>query len=240
MIRVAACFGNAVNEELLRTVFAADVVTDRLHDATSRGVFIYDVDSGYSFRHDGLQNAALTLIPAEEKEGVHLELGRKLLNGLTEAEREKHMYLILGQLRMGRELIQDSLEKQAVAMLCLTAGQASARASAFGAAAGFFGFGIEMTEDSWDGDYSLKLALHNAAAEMELTVGNFERVHELVQVVFDNVPKLKHKMQAYSTLIYAYGVTDQQHLAGKCTPLPMLIVCYLRRYKTNKELIRLI
>ena len=103
-----------------------------------------------------------------------------------------------------------------VALLALQAGQASARASSFGAAAGYFTFGIEMTEDAWQGDYSLKLALYNAAAEMELTVSNYERVHELLQVVFDNVPKLKHKLQAYNTQIYAYGVTDQQHRAGKC------------------------
>jgi histidine kinase len=100
--------------------------------------------------------------------------------------------------------------------LCLKAGQESCRASAFGAAASYLEFGIDMMEGfSWSGDYSLKLALYNAAAEMELTISNYERVHELVQTVLDNVKKLKHKLQAYNTLIYAYGVTDQQSLAGE-------------------------
>lgn len=212
VIRVAACLGNEVNEELLKVVFPADTVTDQLHEATSRGVLVFS-GSGYTFRHDGLQNAALALIPEHERESLRLQLGRKMLKGLSEKDREKHIYLILGQLRMGQNLIQKPEEKEAVAILCLKAGQASAKASAFGAAASYLGFGIEMMDEDWGGDYSLKLALYNAAAEMELTVSNYERVHELLAVVFDNVPNLKHKLQAYNTLIYAYGVTDQQHLA---------------------------
>jgi len=212
VIRVAACFGSEVNEEVLKAVFPVDTVIDQLHEATSRGVLVFS-GSGYSFRHDGLQNAALALIPEQELESLHLRLGRKLLKGLSEKDREKHIYLILGQLRLGQNLIQEPQEKQAVAIICLKAGQASARASAFGAAASYMGFGIEMMDKSWEGDYSLKLALYNAAAEMELTVSNYERVHELLRVVFDNVPKLRHKIQAYNTLIFAYGVTDQQHLA---------------------------
>ena len=213
VIKVAACFGNDINEELMNAVFTAEYVSDRMHDATSRGVFVYDQDLGYSFRHDGLQKAALSLIPTEDKEALHLELGRKLSAGFTEEQRDKNLYLILGQLRLGKSLIKDPRERQGVAMLCLEAGQSSAKSSAFGAAAGYLELGIELLDDSWEGDYSLKLALYNAAAEMRLTTSEYERVHELLQPVFDNVPTLKHKLQAYNTLIYAYGVTEQQHLA---------------------------
>ena len=214
VIKVAACFGNDINEELMNAVFTADYVSDRMHEATSRGVFVYDQDLGYSFRHDGLQKAALSLIPADEKDALHLELGRKLSQGFTEKQRDQYQHLILGQLRLGKALIKDSRERQGVAMLCLEAGQSSARASAFGTAASYMELGIELLDDSsWVGDYSLKLALYNAAAEMRLTTSEYERVHELLQTVFDNVPTLNHKLQAYNTLIYAYGVTEQQHLA---------------------------
>ena len=213
VIKVAACFGNDINEELMHAIFTADYVSDRMHDIVSRGVFVYDQDLGYSFRHDGLQKAALSLIPAEDKEALHLELGRKLSAGFTEEQRDNNLYLILGQLRLGKSLIKDPRERQGVAMLCLEAGQSSAKSSAFGAAASYMELGIELLGDSWEGDYSLKLALYNAAAEMRLTTSEYERVHELLQPVFDNVRTLKHKLQAYNTLIYAYGVTEQQHLA---------------------------
>ncbi|CAB9497285.1 expressed unknown protein [Seminavis robusta] len=214
VLRVAACFGNDVKEDFLKVVLPQDPITDHLHDATSRGILVFDQDTGYSFRHDGLQQAALALIPPQEKEAMHYFLGRKLLKGLSEAEREKHMFLILGQLQLAKNFIQDRQDKESVAMLCLSAGRASARASAFGAAAGYFEFGIELTDAFlWRGDYSLKLALYNAAAEMELTIANFERVHELIEIVFANVPNCKDRLQSFNTLIYAYGVQDQQHLA---------------------------
>lgn len=217
VIKVAACFGSEINEHLMEVVFVSDALHDKLHEATSRGVLVFDQDLGYSFRHDGVQNAALALIPSEDKEAMHLRLGRKLLKRLTAQEREKHMFLILGQLRVGKRLINDPREREAVAMLCLNAGQASARASAFGAAAGYLELGIELLGASWEGDYSLKLALHNAAAEMHLTVSNYERAHELLDAIFDNAPKLNDRIQAYNTLIYAYGMTDRQHMAGRQT-----------------------
>jgi len=213
LAKVAACFGNEVNEELLSAIFPSDVLSDMLHAATSRGVLIFDEETGYSFRHDGLQRASLNLITSDEKELLHLSMGRKLLKGLSERQCEKHMYNILGQMRLGKKLIKDTKEKHAVAMLCMAAGQASARESAFGAAAGYFKFGIEMIGKSWKVDYGLKLALHNATAEMNLTLGNYESVHKLLQVIFENVPNLKDKLQAYNTLIYCYGVQDKQHLA---------------------------
>jgi len=213
VIKVAACLGNEIDEALLKAVLCSEVVTEQLHEATSHGVFVFDDEKGYSFRHDGLQNAALRLMTDKEKDALHLRLGRDLLGALSESARQKHLFLILGQLKHGMRLMKDKHEKESVALLCLTAGQTSARASSFSAAAGYFEFGIEMIGSSWDEDYSLKLALYNAAAEMHLTVSNYERVHELLQEVFDNVTKLKHKIQAYTTLIYAYGVTDQQHLA---------------------------
>jgi len=213
IIKVAACFGSSVNEDLMNAVFTADLVTERLHDATSMGFLVFDDDLGYSFRHDGLQKAALSLIPTEEKEVLHLELGRKLFQNLTEEKRNRYQHLILGQLRLGKALIKDPTERVGVAMLCLQAGQSSAKTSAFGAAAGYMEFGIDLLDASWEGDYSLKLTLYNAAAEMRLTTSEFEQVHALLQPVFDNVPVLKHKLQAYNTLIYLYGVQDQRHLA---------------------------
>jgi energy-coupling factor transporter ATP-binding protein EcfA2 len=215
-ISVAASFGSDVDEELLRLVLPPESVKHCLREAARRGILVYDRSKGYSFRHDGLQNASLALIPQEGKDAFHLELGRKLFNGLSEMGRDKHIYLILGQIRFGMHLIKDRLEKEEVALLCLKAGKASARASSFGAAAEYLNLGIHLLEGmKWGEAYGLKLALYNAGAEVELTLANYERVHELILAILDNTRDFRDKIQAYTTQIYAYGMGDQQYLAGK-------------------------
>lgn len=210
-IKVAASFGSKIDEQLLSVIIPSKSLPLGLQDATRRGILSYDPKRGYAFRHDGLQNAAIRLIKSEDKEKFHFRLGRKLWQGLSESDRDKHIFLILSQLKLGRSQIQDETQKQNIAMLCLQAGQIAAKSSAFRSATVYLNFGLDLLmEDPWRKQYALTLALHNASAEMEMTLGNFDRAEELVQAVFDNVHNFKDKIQAYSTFIYLQGVTDRQ------------------------------
>lgn len=195
-------------------VLPVDNMNDILEEAVAKGVLVFDEKVGYSFRHEGLQNACLSLIPDEEKERFHVMLGLKLLRGLSEKGQSQYKFLILNLLKAGKYFIRDKQEKEMVALLCLDAGKASARASSFGAAADYLNLGIDILEESWNQSYRLKLALYNAAAEMEMTLTNYEQACTLIQDIFDNAKTFKEKLQGYTTLVYIYGITDQQHLAG--------------------------
>lgn len=216
MLTCAACFGNNIDERILSIVLPKDDLWDRLHVATRKHVLVYEHGRGYSFRHEGLQMAALALIPANDEAHFHLTLGRKLLDSVPEEERGRYIYMVVGQMRLGRQLIVDPAEKYSLSSLCLSAGKSAACGSTFGSAAEYLDFGLELLEEgSWDMNFQLTYELHITAARVHMTLSNYGRVQSLIQAVLDNACDLHYKAPAQVMLIYMEGVTDKQHSAGK-------------------------
>jgi predicted ATPase len=210
VLKVAACLGSHVNEELIENVLKKPVA-DILNEAAAKGVLKYDELRGsYLFEHDGIQEAAYRLIPAQDLELFHLEIGRRLWRSFDPYELDQHIFVLLSQLNIGRRLLTREKEKTAVATLCLHAGKKAAKSSTFRTASIYLNLGIELLGcRSWRDDYDLTLALLNAAAEMEMCTANFERMEQLLEKVFLHARNAEDKIQAYATKIYALGVGDR-------------------------------
>jgi predicted ATPase len=210
LLKAAACLGSHVDEELIEYVLKKPVA-DILNEAAAKGVLKYDELRGsYLFEHDGIQEAAYRLIPMQDLELFHLEIGRRLWRSFDPYDLDQHIFVLLSQLNIGRRLLTRENERTAVATLCLHAGKKAAKSSTFRTASIYLNLGIELLDSrSWRDDYDLTLALHNAAAEMEMCTANFERMEQLLEKVFLHARNAMDKIQAYATKIYALGVGDR-------------------------------
>jgi predicted ATPase len=66
-----------------------------------------------------------------------------------------------------------------------------------------------LDESCWETDYELVLALYNAAAEIEYTVGDFSQVESMTSEVLTHALSFNDKIQAYSTRLYMLGSTSR-------------------------------
>lgn len=211
LLKIASCLGSFVNENLLSLVVDFDL-TSALEVSMERGKLVFDRrHRTYAFTHDVAQKAAYALIKEEDRSRFHLSIGRRLWQRLGEREINQHVFTIVSQYCFSGNLIEDKDEKVAIAGLCLQAGRKAAKASTFRTACIYLNFGIKLLgATSWKDHYNLALDLHNAAAEMELCIANFDRMGDLLDAVVLNVRNSRDKQQAAATRIYALGVRDQQ------------------------------
>jgi len=159
----------------------------------------------YKFLHDRVQQAAYSLIPEEQKRSTHLKIGQLLLEKTPEADREERIFDIVNHLNVGVELITQEAQREQLAWLNLVAGKKAKAATAYGAAVECFNIGRELlTENCWQNQYELTLALHTEAAEVAYLCGDFERMEELASVVENFAKTLLDKVKVYEVQMPAY------------------------------------
>ncbi len=126
----------------------------------------------YQFLHDRVQQAAYVMIPDSQKQSFHWKLGRLLLDGSNEAERQEQIFDIVNHLNFSRELIANHEEFYELARLNLQAGKTAKAASAFEDALTFFQAGYDcLPVSSWEDNYSLSLTLNLELGEAEYLNG---------------------------------------------------------------------
>jgi predicted ATPase len=210
VLKVAACLGSHVDGELIEYLLKKPV-GDILNEAAAKGILKLNESRGsYLFEHDDRQEGAYHLIPVNELGLFHLEIGRRLWPGFDTDELDQNIFVRLSQMNVGRRQLTREKEKIDVATFCLHAGKKAAESSTFRTASIYLNLGIELLGSrSWRDDYDLTLALHNAAAEMEMCTANFERMEKLLEKVFLHALNSEDSIQAYATRIYALGASDR-------------------------------
>jgi predicted ATPase len=214
VLKVAACLGFHLEEELIEYVLGHDVSLN-LNEGVAAGALVVNPASGrYAFAHDGVQEAAYKMIPKGETELFHVGLGRRLWQKLDTADLDRHIFVLLSQFNVGKRLITREKERIGLAKLCLHAGTKAAKSSTFLTAAVYLNLGIDLVgESGWKAAYKLTLALHNAGAEMEMCSSNMERMDELIDAVLSHSRQPLDEVLALSSRIYALGLTDRQQEA---------------------------
>ena len=207
VLEVASCLGSKLDENLLNRISPRPVYA-QLQKATSRGFLHYDENSEtFCFAHDLMQEAAYKLISHQEREAFHLTVGRELWKSFDDIEDlEKNIFIILGQIREGADLITYQEERNDVAALCLRAGELAICSSSFQTASEYLLLGVSMLGEScWEDEYELSLELYNAAAEVEYSIASFENVEKLVSEILANTRWLPDTLRAHSIRVYSLG-----------------------------------
>ena len=168
-----ACLGNIAEIAILSFIHGTSV--EQIHSDLWEAVrleLIVRLEGAYRFVHDRVQEAAYSLIPAHQRAGAHLRIGRLLVAHTPPEKREEAIFEIVNQLNRGAPLITARDEGEQLAELNLIAGKRAEASAAYSSALTYLVAGAALlTEDSRERRHALTFALELHRAECEFLTG---------------------------------------------------------------------
>ncbi|MEH2200048.1 trifunctional serine/threonine-protein kinase/ATP-binding protein/sensor histidine kinase [Nostoc sp.] len=164
----------------------------------------------YKFLHDRIQQAAYSLIPIEEQQSTHLAIARLLHQSTPKTELETKVFEIVNHWNRVINLILDPEERKNLAQLNLIAGSKAKASTANEPALTYFQTGLTLLSDeSWQTEPELTLALHEGAAEAAFLCGNSDQMEKWVGVILAQNLQPTAYVKAHTIQIQAYNAQGQ-------------------------------
>jgi predicted ATPase/serine phosphatase RsbU (regulator of sigma subunit)/tRNA A-37 threonylcarbamoyl transferase component Bud32 len=164
----------------------------------------------YKFVHDRVQQAAYSLIPEDQKQATHLHIGQLLQAKASEIEKEEKLFDIVEHFNLGKGLINQPKEREALAKLNLKAGEKARHSNAYTAAKVYLQIGMELlTANCWKTQYYLTLNLYVTATEVAYLNGDFEAMEHMAAKVFQEARTILDQVKTYEILIIAHIARSQ-------------------------------
>jgi len=159
----------------------------------------------FQFLHDRVQQAAYLLLSSDQKQRLHLRIGKSMLTDMLKTQNDENVCEITDHLNKGRALIKVQGEKYELAGLNLKAGKKAKTSIAYESALRYLNAGIGMLEEnSWQDHYELTLLLHVEGAETAYMNADFSRADYLNQTVLMKARTLLDKVRTYEIIIHSY------------------------------------
>ncbi|MEG4852730.1 AAA family ATPase [Microcoleus sp. B5-D4] len=143
------------------------------------------INATYNFLHDRLQQAAYSMIPEDQKQAVHLNIGQLLLDRTSPEQLDEKIFALVSQFNLGIDRIVLQEQRDYVANLNLMAGRKARLSAAYPASAQYCEIGLQLlatdSSDQWIRQPLLTSELHIEAANSACLIGAFERVDACVE-----------------------------------------------------------
>ena len=184
-LKPLACLGDSGDAATLSLV-SRDTegnIHAALWEAVRAGVVFFR-DGIFQFSHDRIQQAAYSLIPDDDRAGIHVSIGRAMQAILSAADFDERLFDVANQFERGAMLLVDEHEKVQVATIHLRAGRKAKASAAYSAACRYLAAGMALLDEAcWASCYELTFRLSVERAECEFLTGNFETADELIDVL---------------------------------------------------------
>ncbi|WP_341530170.1 serine/threonine-protein kinase PknK [Nostoc sp. UHCC 0302] len=211
LLSLAACVDANFSLNILAIICekSPDELYPALVEAVHAGVIlpISELDAqlliqDYKFLHDRIQQAAYALIEENQKQILHLQIGRNLLQKATDSTLSDQVFEIVDHLNIGVELVSEQSERSQIVKLNLLAAKKARAASAYSAALKYLIRGIELlTDDSWQQQYDLSLVLHEEAAEAAYLCRDFDGMERWGKIVLKEAKTSLERLKTYEVKI---------------------------------------
>ena len=173
LIMQLACLGSNARTTTLASVvhLAAEQVDFALREPIHAGL-IRQLEGGYAFAHDRVQEAAYALITSADRAQAHLRIGRVLARSVPEDELEDNIFEIVNQFNRGAGLISDRAEQIQLAKFNLVAGNRARASTAYESALIYLSVCKSLLYDGGARESQLSFNMNLYRAECELWTGN--------------------------------------------------------------------
>ncbi|EIJ44036.1 putative ATPase [Beggiatoa alba B18LD] len=233
VLQLAACVGNQFSLQTLATIYQHRLketfytLLPTIQEGLILPVSTLEIDpqdesvlliAHYRFLHDRVQQAAYALINNDQKQSVHLSIGRLLIQNLTPQERSDNLFEIVDHLNLGQPLMTDANELIELARLNLEAGQKAKLATAYQASWTYLSncrqsLNALAGSAMWTYYYDLSYTLHRELIEAAYLNGYFSESERLVQHTIAQARTVLEKADIYNALIIQYTMQAQYVLA---------------------------
>lgn len=234
LLSVASCFGSWLELEDLAKVTNQPVATivDDLASAFDAGLIqwlpasptsggVSPVLAGatrnrFEFLHDGVRQAAYSLLPRKQRRLNHLRIGQLHLQETPATDLEDRVFEIVDQLNEGFPHLDDQSARLQLVELNLMAGHKAKRTAAYQAAIRYLSMGIGMLPpDRWVRHRELTQNLYLDAVEAEYLTSNFERAVLLSSEVLEHATDLSVRIRIQELRILFLTAQNQDAAAIK-------------------------
>lgn len=184
LLQCLTCLGSGAATRTLSV--AAAVPADYLHAALAEACsanLVYRDGDGYAFWHDRIREAAYQIVPPDERMGLHLNIGRRLLQIADDVSNDV-VFETVNQINRGVSLVDTVAERKRFAALNLVAGRRAKAATAYESALSYLTAAAHLLEATGEDDQTLyEIELHRAECEyltnaLELAEARFKRLAE--------------------------------------------------------------
>jgi predicted ATPase/HPt (histidine-containing phosphotransfer) domain-containing protein len=156
------------------------------------------VDMSYRFAHDRVQQAALSTSGTREQSRVHLRIGRLLLSAAgEEGPADAQLFEVVTQLNLGRQHLEDPVERLRIAQLNLRAARRARSAAAHASAAQLAGICLELLgQNPFAMDHEASSNAHFIAAESYYLLHDELRALQLIDAIEANAARVLERVPA--------------------------------------------
>ncbi|XHL95655.1 MAG: serine/threonine-protein kinase PknK [Microcoleus anatoxicus] len=225
VLKLAACIGNQFDLTTLAIVLeqsptdAATALWKALQEGlilpasqvykffqgTEKSTIENPVNPKYRFLHDRIQQAAYSLIPDDQKQATHLNIGQLIRSSTSEADLETNIiFEIVGHLNISSNLITRTDEKIELAKLNFIAGRKAKASIAYDASLEYFNLAINLLQDDiWQVDYAFSLTLHKGATEISYLCKKNELMQQLAEIVISQSKTVLDRIKVHEIQILA-------------------------------------
>ena len=144
-------------------------------------------------------------MPIEERDHLHLTIGRRLLADTDDTDLEEQIFNIVTHYNQGANLLTDPAEKLGLGRLNLVAGRKARLAAAFAASATYLKQGLILLDESaWQDHYDLTLDVHSELIEVCNLNIQYEEVEALFEAITENAKQDADAGVAHKVLIISF------------------------------------
>ena len=218
VLKLLACLGNTAETVTLALVRDEPEAAIDFHlwEAVRIGL-VFRLDQKYAFLHDRIQEAAYSLIPANQRAAVRLKIGRSLLAAMSDEKLAEQIFDVVNQFSHGAALITDPYEIKRVAGLNLRAGRKAKASTGYASASHYFSAGLALIGPSgWATYPDLDIRPDHRVRRVFIPFQHFDEADRLVTDLLQKATSKVDKAAAYRLKVELHVVKSEPFQAVAC------------------------